>query len=67
MVLMVATAAESGEKEWSVFEGTWRFDGQLFHLVSERSYHVPKNSPEAESLWPDGTICRAPIGPSMAP
>lgn len=59
--MFLITVAESQGNEWSVFEGTWRFDGQLMSILSQRTYSVAKDAPEADDLIAGQSICGAPI------
>ena len=59
--VFVVTVAESQGQQWSVFEGTWSYDGRLIDFRSQRTYSVSKDSPDASELIPDATFCGATI------
>lgn len=59
--VFLVTAAESRGNEWSVFEGTWRLDGTRVAFLSQRTYSMPKDAPEADDLIARQSICGAPI------
>lgn len=61
--LFLVSVAESDEDEWSVFEGTWRYDERLglMYFLSQRTYSIAKDAPEASDLFPGENICGAPI------
>lgn len=59
--IFLVTVAESQNGQWSVSEGTWHYDGHLLHLSSQRTYSIPKDSPDASDLTAGDNICGAPI------
>lgn len=59
--VFLVTVAESQGQQWSVFEGTWHYDGRLIDFRSQRTYSVSKDSPDASELIPDATFCGATI------
>lgn len=61
--VFLVTVAESQESEWSVFEGTWRYDGRLglMDFLSQRTYSIAKDALEASELLTGQSICGAPI------
>lgn len=59
--VFLVTVAESQGQQWSVFEGTWYYDGRLIDFRSQRTYSVSKDSPDASELIPDATFCGAKI------
>lgn len=62
--VFLVTVAKSQGNEWSVFEGTWRYDGRLMSFLSQRTYSVAKDAPEASNLLTGPSICGAPISAS---
>jgi len=59
--VFLVTVAESRGSEWSVFEGTWRYDGRMMDFLSQRTYSISKDAPEASDLTAGENICGAPI------
>jgi hypothetical protein len=59
--VFLVTVAESQGNEWSVFEGTWRYDGRMMSFLSQRTYSVAKDAPEASDLLTGQSICGTPI------
>lgn len=63
--IFLVTVAESQNGQWSVFEGTWHYDGRLMDFRSQRTYTISKDSPDATEVVPDDNICGAPITESQ--
>jgi hypothetical protein len=59
--IFLVTVAESQDGQWSVFEGTWHYDGRLMDFRSQRTYSISKDSPDASRLIAGDSICGAPI------
>lgn len=59
--VLVMTSAESDGDRWNVFEGTWRLDGGLVSFLSQRTYTMAKDTPQAEGLIAGQSICGTPI------
>ncbi len=63
--IFLVTVAESQGDRWSVFEGTWHYDGRLMDFLSQRTYSISKDSPDASDLIAGDSICGAPISESQ--
>lgn len=63
--IFLVTVAESQGDRWSVFEGTWHYDGRLMDFRSQRTHSISKDSPDASDLIADDDICGAPISESQ--
>lgn len=59
--VFLVTVAESQDQQWSVFEGTWYYDGRLIDFRSQRTYSISNDSPDVSELIPDATFCDATI------
>jgi hypothetical protein len=59
--VVLVTVAESQDGQWSVFDGTWQYDGRFMDFRSQRTYSIPKDSPDAAELVAGVDICGAPI------
>lgn len=59
--VFLMTAAESQGDEWSVFEGTWQLEADLVAFLTQRTYSVGKDAPEASNLIAGQEVCGLPV------
>jgi len=59
--VFLVTVAEFQNQQWSVFEGTWYYDGRLIDFRSQRTYSVSKDAPDVSELITDATFCGATV------
>lgn len=59
--IFLVTVAELQDEQWSVFEGTWHYDGRVMDFRSQRTYSTSEDSPDTTDLSAGGDICGAPI------